>query len=277
MKSSTHHRCPHCVFDTRSLVAIGGAVLLLLAAFGCGKGNLQVSNNNNSQGNERQPSKPAETNTAYNAREQLAKLNIRFPDDFIQCVQNNDTLAVRLFLEANINTEQRDAVDDWTPLMLAAYKGNLDMVQMLLDHGADVFAYGRTEEWTAAKIADTQGFSAVLGVLKKAERKFAESLAPVPGRYCEVPTNDSHETNRWEFNIDGSFRRLDPERDEISIEGRYYLREQKVFLTYRGLDGETVRDSAQFTVKTNGLDGITARGMEGLARHLIRVSSVTNP
>src|SRR5438445_6995622 len=52
--------------------------------------------------------------TEEKAREQLARLNLKFPDDFMRCIQNNDTLAVRLFLEARINTEQQDKVDGWT-------------------------------------------------------------------------------------------------------------------------------------------------------------------
>jgi hypothetical protein len=201
----------------RTLWALFTAVALSLAVAGCG-------------------GSPEE------AREQLAKLNLKFPDDFMRCVKNNDTLAVRLFLEAGINTEARNDVQ-LTPLMYAADTRNLEMVQLLLDHGADVFAEGRAysyKGWRASRIASEQGFSEVARVLLEAERKFAASLGTVPGTYFQVEQGSGvvqSITNRWIFSEDGHFQcfgdhqvAIDP--DKPTWDGTYRMHEGTVVVDY---------------------------------------------
>ena len=148
------------------------------------------------------------------ARERLARLNIKFPDDFMKCVINNDDLAVRLFLEANINPNQQDT-KGWSPLMKYALEGNLEIVQQLLAHGADVFTKGNNEDSPRASIlAYQKGFSEVARVLREAERK---ALGAVPGTYREEDTKEGEQV-RWEFGSDGSVQSFAyGHRDSIMI------------------------------------------------------------
>lgn len=39
--------------------------------------------------------------------------------------------------------ESRNAANQWTPLIQAAYKGHADVVKLLLDYGADMHAKGK--------------------------------------------------------------------------------------------------------------------------------------
>lgn len=61
------------------------------------------------------------------------------PEGFLRAVEAGDLQAVSLFLDANVNTEIRDE-RRWTPLMLAAFNGCDELVQRLIQHGANVKA-----------------------------------------------------------------------------------------------------------------------------------------
>jgi len=225
-----------------SVFAFGAAALVLFAACGCGNSNVgkkeevsggadnKVSEKGNSEVKEIHADRKKDAvNSTLAAREELAKLNIKFPEEFMRCVQNNDTLAVRFFLEAGINTEERDSIDHWTPLMHAAYKGNLDMVRLLLDHGADVFAKQEMsfssgiQVWTASRCAREQDHSKVAKTIEAVESRFTQSLGTVPGTYLELPDANwsalANVTNKWEFTADGRFQRFQPPDEVADTEG----------------------------------------------------------
>lgn len=191
------------------------------------------------------------------AREQLARLNLKFPDDFMRCVKNNDTLAVKLFLESGINTEQRDNVDGWTALQHTAHKGNLKMAQLLLDHGANVLASKDGDgRWRAEEIARERGHRDVAELLVAAKKKFRASLGSVPGTYYQVEaTIDGAKTNEWVFTEEGTFRSYwgkGAKTDDLRLDGIYRLDGNKVSLRFQMVaSGE--RGNRQLAVTATGL------------------------
>ncbi|MGO9201563.1 MAG: ankyrin repeat domain-containing protein [Limisphaerales bacterium] len=94
------------------------------------------------------------------ARQGLAKLGKDFtPASFIECVANGDKEAVRLFMAAGIDVNGT-AGDGLTALMVAAMKGNTELVKTLLDRGANpnaAMASGTLKGNTALMLAATQG------------------------------------------------------------------------------------------------------------------------
>jgi ankyrin repeat protein len=194
--------------------------------------------------------------TQLKAREQLARLNLKFSDDFMRCVKNNDTLAVNLFLEAGMGTEQRDNVDGWTALQNAAYNGNPKMVQVLLDHGADVLASKDGDgRWRAEEIARERGYREVAELLLSAKKKFRASLGVLPGTYLQVEdTNDGAKTNEWVFTEEGTFRSYwgkGGKPDDLRYDGVYRLDGNKVLLRFEAMSGG--QHNRQFTITETGL------------------------
>lgn len=191
------------------------------------------------------------------AREQLARLNLKFPDDFMRCVKNNDSLAVKFFLESGINTEQRDNTDGWTALQNAAYKGNPKMVQLLLDHGANVFASKDGDgRWRAEEIAREWGHREVVDLLVAATKQFRASLGSVPGTYIQVEDAvGGAKTNEWIFTEEGTFKSYwgnagNP--DDLRFDGAYQLDGNQVLLRFQ-LVASGGRDTRQLAVTATGL------------------------
>src|SRR5712691_9929268 len=72
------------------------------------------------------------------ARRELAGLGISYSEeDFLKAVKNGDTLAVKLFLASGMDPNVRDS-KSVAALVYAARGGHIDIVQMLLSHGAEV-------------------------------------------------------------------------------------------------------------------------------------------
>lgn len=57
------------------------------------------------------------------------------PEGFMRAVESGNRAAATLFLEAKINTETRDE-RGWTPLILAAFNGREEIVNLLIQYGA---------------------------------------------------------------------------------------------------------------------------------------------
>jgi hypothetical protein len=58
----------------------------------------------------------------------------------IDTARAGDVQQLEKFLAAGANPNQRAGVNDWTPLMHAIHKGQVESVRVLLQHGADVNA-----------------------------------------------------------------------------------------------------------------------------------------
>jgi ankyrin repeat protein len=73
------------------------------------------------------------------ARKELAGMNIQYNVlSFLKAIENNDTVATKLFLEAGMDPNAN--VDGITPLMVAATKNRLEIAKSLIDKKANVNA-----------------------------------------------------------------------------------------------------------------------------------------
>src|SRR5262249_50824980 len=74
----------------------------------------------------------------------------------------------------------------WTPLNLAAGSGNLSLVKLLVENGADVFKVGRDRR-TPYMIALAAGRESVAKYLKKVEDELPGGKpARTPSKYCRA-------------------------------------------------------------------------------------------
>jgi ankyrin repeat protein len=77
-------------------------------------------------------------------------------DDLFEASKKGDAFEVQLLLAAKANVNARLA-GGWTPLMIAAWEGHLDVVQSLLAAKADVNAKTPIHGQTALIMASQQG------------------------------------------------------------------------------------------------------------------------
>lgn len=103
----------------------------------------------------------------------------------VDAVKAGDHAAARQLLAAAANVHQR-AEQDWTPLNFAAGKGDLEMVRLLIEHGADVTVTGRDRRRPSA-IARAANHAAVAQFLDDHEQKLGVWEDPATARrYCKA-------------------------------------------------------------------------------------------
>lgn len=77
-------------------------------------------------------------------------------------------------LEDVVNAKNRDD-DEWTPLHYAAYKGHYEVVEYLLDKGADFNATDEVMNWTPFDVANDAGHEAIAKLLTKKMEELSSS------------------------------------------------------------------------------------------------------
>lgn len=105
--------------------------------------------------------------------------------DLIGAARAGDAGAVKELIDLGVEINLKDN-NGWTPLNYAAGKGYLEIVRLLVKHGADVFGVGRDQR-TPAMIALAAGHREVVEFLRQAEDQ-VEGEKPVrPQRqYCKA-------------------------------------------------------------------------------------------
>jgi ankyrin repeat protein len=103
----------------------------------------------------------------------------------MDAVKADDTSRVKELIDAGADLNQQDEYG-WTLLSLAAGKGNLELVQMLVANGVDVLKVGRDLR-TPYEIALAAGHLEVARFLRQAEEQVkGERLVPPKREYCEA-------------------------------------------------------------------------------------------
>ena len=105
--------------------------------------------------------------------------------DLIEAVKSGNKESVRELIEAGAQVNQQDK-QGWAPLSWAAGKGELEIVELLLQHDADPFLVGRDLR-TPQMIAIAAGQSEVVKALRRAEAERKEAgAAALERKYCSA-------------------------------------------------------------------------------------------
>jgi hypothetical protein len=105
--------------------------------------------------------------------------------ELVEAVKTGNVEAVGKLLDSGVDLNQQDK-HGWKPLNWAAARGKLEIVQLLLQRGADVYATG-IDQRTPAMIALAAGHADVASVLRQAEAQSTGEKPDQPERhYCKA-------------------------------------------------------------------------------------------
>jgi hypothetical protein len=101
--------------------------------------------------------------------------------ELIETIKSGNAASVKELIESGVQLDQQDK-QGWTPLNWAAGSGQLEIVDLLLQHGADPLAVGRDLR-TPQMIALAAGHAEVVKRLREAEVKAGASESS-ERKYC---------------------------------------------------------------------------------------------
>ncbi|MFP5264076.1 MAG: ankyrin repeat domain-containing protein [Blastocatellia bacterium] len=105
--------------------------------------------------------------------------------DLITAVQSDDLEAVRDLLKSDVDVNEQDE-QGWAALNYAAGKGNLTLVKMLVENGADVLKMDKNQR-TPYSIALAAGRSDVAAYLRDVKDAITGGKSPTgPRKYCKA-------------------------------------------------------------------------------------------
>jgi hypothetical protein len=105
--------------------------------------------------------------------------------ELLEAVKAGNVESTQELIGSGADLNQTDK-NGWRPLNWAAAKGKLEIVQVLLQHGADVYAAGHDQR-TPAMIALAAGHADVARFLRKAEAQTVGEKPSQPERkYCKA-------------------------------------------------------------------------------------------
>lgn len=155
--------------------------------------------------------------------------------ELIQAVKEGDIAKAKEFLKGEVDINGHGDEQRWTPLNYASGKGNLDMVRLLLENGADVFNIG-SDLRTPYEIALAAGHIEVAQQLRNVEDKVDPEQAKTSSRrvpkYCKAYyLRDLRQFPTWTENkINRNKEKQDTDIVDTADESAYLLDDSIVFL-----------------------------------------------